>query len=54
MMTPPEPVVNAGIAGLERGRASVVAGWMNKFTAQTNRISPRAMQRKIMQHVMSG
>jgi len=39
-------VVRAGLDGLERGKAIVVPGLMNKATAQANRFFPRSMVRK--------
>jgi short-subunit dehydrogenase len=38
----PGPVVQAGIEGLERNRALVIPGMMNKATAQAHRFFPRA------------
>jgi uncharacterized protein len=40
-------VVRAGLAGLERGKAIVIPGWMNKATAQAGRIFPRSWVRKV-------
>ena len=40
------PVVEAGLRGLETGRAIVIPGLMNKATAQANRFFPRAMVRR--------
>ena len=40
------PVVEAGLGGLERGRAIVIPGAMNKATAQANRFFPRSVVRK--------
>jgi len=53
LMMEPEPVVKAGIQALDSGRASVVPGWLNWITAQSNRLTPRVMQRRIMARVMS-
>ena len=39
-------VVRAGLRGLEKGRAIVVPGLMNKSTAQANRFFPRSWVRK--------
>jgi uncharacterized protein len=41
-------VVAAGLAGLERNKAVVVPGLMNKVTAQSARIIPRAVMRRIV------
>jgi uncharacterized protein len=43
----PEPVVDAGLAGLAAGRAIVIPGLMNKLMQQSTRITPRFMIRKI-------
>lgn len=40
-------VVRTGLAGLERGKAIVIPGWMNKATAQAGRIFPRSWVRKV-------
>ena len=40
-------VVATGLAGLERNRAVVVPGWMNKLTAASGRFVPRSVVRKI-------
>ncbi len=40
------PVVEAGLRGLETGRAIIIPGQMNKATAQANRFFPRAMVRR--------
>ncbi len=40
------PVVTAGIEGLDRNRAIVIPGLMNKATAQAHRFFPRAMVRR--------
>ena len=44
---PPGPVVRAGLAGLRRNQAVVIPGVMNKISAQSNRIIPRAIMRRI-------
>jgi short-subunit dehydrogenase len=36
----PEPVVRAGLRGLERGRPVVVPGWRNKLLALSGQVSP--------------
>ena len=41
------PVVRAGLKGLERNRAVVVPGLVNKAGAQSTRLAPRALVRKI-------
>jgi short-subunit dehydrogenase len=46
--TDPVKVVAAGLAALARNRAIVVPGLMNKATAQSNRILPRALMRRIV------
>jgi short-subunit dehydrogenase len=45
-MQPPE-VVQAGLDGLEKNRAVVVPGWINKVTAASSRFAPRSWARKI-------
>ncbi len=40
------PVVTAGLQGIERGRAIVIPGLMNKATAQAHRFLPRAIVRR--------
>ncbi|WP_028968915.1 SDR family NAD(P)-dependent oxidoreductase [Sphingomonas sp. URHD0057] len=40
-------VVEAGLKGLDRNRAVVVAGWMNKLVAASTRFAPRPIARKI-------
>ena len=40
-------VVEAGIEGLEKGRAIVVPGLTNKLTAQAHRFLPRSWVRRI-------
>jgi hypothetical protein len=41
-------VVRAGLKGLDRNKAVVVPGLMNKVTAQSGRIIPRAAMRRIV------
>jgi len=41
-------VVEAGLKGLDRNQAIVIPGLVNKFTAQSNRIMPRAVMRRIV------
>jgi len=43
----PKEVVEAGLAGLDKNRAVVVAGWMNKLGAASTRFAPRSIVRKI-------
>ena len=40
-------VVAKGLTGLERNRAVVVTGWMNKVAAASTRFAPRPIVRKI-------
>ena len=42
-----EQVVKAGLAGLDKNKAVVVPGWMNKIGAASTRFAPRAVVRKI-------
>ena len=37
----PEPVIDAGLRALERGRAVVIPGWRNKLIAAIGRFTPR-------------
>ena len=46
------PVARIGLRALARGRASVVPGWLNAITAWSNRLMPRAVQRKITFQLM--
>lgn len=43
----PEAVVRAGLAGLKRNRAVVIPGLANKIGAQSNRLIPRAIMRRV-------
>ncbi len=43
----PERVVRAGLHGLDRNQAVVIPGLANKLTAQSNRLVPRAIMRRI-------
>jgi short-subunit dehydrogenase len=45
-MEAPE-VVQAGLAGLDKNKAVVVTGWMNKIGAASTRFAPRSVVRKI-------
>jgi hypothetical protein len=40
-------VVKAGLDGLDKNKAVVVPGWMNKVTASSGRFAPRSVVRKI-------
>jgi short-subunit dehydrogenase len=40
-------VVRAGLEGLDKNKAVVVPGWMNKLTANSGRFAPRSVVRKI-------
>jgi short-subunit dehydrogenase len=40
-------VVRAGLEGLDKNKAVVVPGWMNKLTANSGRFAPRSLVRKI-------
>lgn len=40
-------VVKAGLHGLDKNKAVVVPGWMNKLTANSGRFAPRSVVRKI-------
>jgi hypothetical protein len=48
MATDPAAVVRAGLEGLARNKAIVIPGAMNKLTAQSNRLLPRAAMRRIV------
>ncbi len=48
----PRPVAESGIRALSRGKASVVAGFINNFVAFSNRLTPRSMQRASMRKVL--
>jgi len=50
----PQPVARIGILAMLRGRASVVAGILNKIVVLQNRFTPRQVQRTVMQKVLSG
>jgi hypothetical protein len=41
------PVVRIGLRALDRGRGSIVPGWLNAVTAWSNRAMPRSVQRKV-------
>ncbi|HEX5184760.1 MAG TPA: SDR family oxidoreductase [Allosphingosinicella sp.] len=44
----PAAIASAGLHGLARNRAIVIPGFMNKVTAQSNRLLPRAAMRRIV------
>lgn len=44
----PSGIARAGLDGLTRNRAIVIPGLMNKLTAQSNRLLPRAAMRRIV------
>ncbi len=50
----PRPVAQAGLRALSQGKASVVAGLMNKIIIFSNRLTPRSMQRAVMRSVTGG
>jgi short-subunit dehydrogenase len=50
----PQPVARSGILAMLRRRSSVVAGSLNKLVVFTSRLTPRRMQRSVMQRVLSG
>jgi uncharacterized protein len=50
----PQPVARSGIVAMLRRRSSVVAGGLNKLVVFTSRVTPRRMQRSVMQRVLSG
>lgn len=54
LMMQPGPVARTGIRAMLGRRSSVVAGLLNKLVVLANRLTPRTMQRTIMQKVMSG
>ncbi|MDQ4088119.1 MAG: SDR family oxidoreductase [Pseudomonadota bacterium] len=41
-------VVRAGLEGLERNRAVVIPGLLNKATAQSHRLAPRGLMRRVV------
>lgn len=54
LMMKPQPVARSGILAMLRRRSSVVAGSLSKLVVFTNRLTPRRMQRSVMQRVLSG
>jgi short-subunit dehydrogenase len=51
MATDPVAVVRAGLDGLARNKAIVIPGAMNKTTAFSNRLLPRALMRRIVARI---
>jgi len=49
--TDPVAVVRAGLDGLAKNKAIVIPGAMNKVTAQSNRLLPRALMRRIVARI---
>jgi len=49
-----QPVARAGILGMLKHRSNIVPGFMNKMVVLSNRLTPRVMQRTVMQKVLSG
>ncbi|TFW22911.1 SDR family oxidoreductase [Massilia arenosa] len=47
VMMQSRPVARIGLDALYSGRASIVPGWLNALTAWSNRLMPRAIQRKM-------
>lgn len=45
-------VARIGLNALRAGRASIVPGWLNSVTAWSNRLMPRALQRKVAHYLM--
>lgn len=45
-------VVRIGLRALDRGRASIVPGWLNALTAFGNRFMPRMVQRRVAYQLM--
>lgn len=52
MMMQSGPVAEIGLRALERGRASIVPGWLNALTAWSNRLMPRLVQRRVAYQLM--
>jgi short-subunit dehydrogenase len=48
----PRPVAESGIRALSRGKACVVAGFINNVVAFSDRLTPRSMQRASMRKVL--
>jgi short-subunit dehydrogenase len=51
MAVDPVAVARAGLDGLARNKAIVIPGAMNKATAQSNRLLPRALMRRIVARI---
>ncbi|MEA3017278.1 MAG: uncharacterized protein QOI38_2000 [Sphingomonadales bacterium] len=51
MATDPVAVVRAGIEGLARNKAIVIPGFGNKVGAQSNRLLPRALMRRVIARI---
>lgn len=49
----PGPVAEAGLRALSKGKATVIAGFLNNIVAFSNRFTSRAMQRASMKKVMA-
>lgn len=49
----PRPVAEAGLNGLDANRALVVPGLFNKLSVFAARLTPRAMQRRIMEALLA-
>ncbi|MFN3388895.1 MAG: SDR family NAD(P)-dependent oxidoreductase [Allosphingosinicella sp.] len=47
----PVAVVRAGLDGLARNKAIVIPGALNKATAQSNRLLPRALMRRLVARI---
>lgn len=47
----PDRVVRAGLQGLDRNRAIVIPGLLNKVIAQGNRLAPRALVRRAVARI---
>lgn len=51
MATDPVAVVTAGLKGLEKNRAITIPGLGNKIGAQSNRLLPRALMRRVIARI---
>lgn len=49
----PRPVAEIGLRALSKGKASVIAGFMNNIVAFSNRFTPRSMQRASMRKILA-
>jgi short-subunit dehydrogenase len=54
LMMEPAPVARIGLEAMLRRRSSVVAGLLNKLIVFWNRLTPRSVQRLVMQRVLGG